>query len=430
MVRVVSLDRLLRCLPELPALAPVRETLLGASIADPEKKWASSASYATYEKRVLDADALTSLVQSARERAHAQIDSLFTGLGSLLESAATGDDGSAALRLVHLGEQAEANDQLAESIAFYRTSMQLAAPLAERAPLVLALRRAARAYLALGEPGEALTCYRASAEDAAAAQDRVGCIIAGTGMGNVLAFQGRWTDAQRAYRAAYDATLPADEQLRAQLCVNLSLVAREEQRLDEAGTWLEQARQSWEQMSEADRSVWWNNEGLLLMERGDITRAARSFEDALDSAAGHFDRAMIHDNRAELAARAGRLTDALDLSRQAEEHALAAGAPRALAEIYVRMGKLFGMNRDANGVTFFEKALELCRAGQYPLLEGTAHLEYGIFRGALGEQEDGVPHLLRAREIFLDLGSERMAARVAEVLGDGPLDTPSNGAGA
>jgi tetratricopeptide (TPR) repeat protein len=294
----------------------------------------------------------------------------------------------------------------------------------DRVPLVLALRRAARAHLALGEPAKALVFYRASAEDAAASGDATGCVIAGTGIGNVLAFQGRWAEAQSAYRAAYDAAVSVDERLRAQLCVNLSLVAREQHRLDEAEGWLAQARGSWDRMSDADRSVWWNNEGLLLMERGDVTRAARAFEDALECAGGHFDRAMIYDNRAELAARAQRVNDALDLSRQAEEHALAAGAPRALAEIYVRMGKLFGLNGDANGVTFFEKALELCRTGGYPLLEGTAHLEYGLFRQSLGEHDDGRPHLLRAREIFGELGSERMAARVAGALGAGQaIDT-------
>lgn len=424
MSQAVTLDRLLRCLPELPAVAPLREALLAASVPDPSKRWASSAAYATYDKRVVDATDLAQVVTSAQQDAQAQVDALFGGLAELLNAASSGDDAGAARHLVQLGERAEAEDRPHTALAFYRTALKLAAPQVERAPLILALRRTARAHLALGEPAEALAFYRASAEDAAASGDTASAVIAGTGIGNVLAFQGRWADAESAYQGAYDAALNVDDRLRAQLCVNLSLVAREQQRLEEAEAWLEQARGAWERMSDGDRSVWWNNQGLLSMERGDHERAAKAFEAALDCAGGHFDRAMIYDNRAELAARLQHLSDAIDLSRKAEEHALAAGAPRALAEVYVRMGKLCGLNRDANGVTFFEKALELCRAGQYPLLEGTAHLEYGLFRQSLSEHDDAQPHLLRAREIFRDLGSERMAARVADALGGAGSTSP------
>ena len=91
--------------------------------------------------------------------------------------------------------------------------------------------------------------------------------------------------------------------------------------------------------------------------------------------------------------------------RRAEQHALAAASPRALAEVYIRLGRIFRLREDPNGVTFFEKALELCRRHAYPLLEAAACIEYASFRTALGDVDEARAYEQRAHELSAQHGT-------------------------
>ncbi|HEY0303493.1 MAG TPA: tetratricopeptide repeat protein, partial [Longimicrobiales bacterium] len=134
---------------------------------------------------------------------------------------------------------------------------------------------------------------------------------------------------------------------------------------------------------------------------------------ALSTAQSEFERAMVLDNLAELFIRQGNLSEAEALARSAEEAALRGGSPRALAEIYTRLGKIFRLRGDANGVTFFEKAVEICRQRRYPHSEANAYLEYGLFRRLHGDNEEARTYLERAVQLFGAVGAARLQ-RVAE----------------
>jgi tetratricopeptide (TPR) repeat protein len=149
------------------------------------------------------------------------------------------------------------------------------------------------------------------------------------------------------------------------------------------------------------------------MNRGDLEMAEGILHQALTAAHSEFERAMVLDNLAELFIRRGNLSEAEALARSAEEAALRAGSPRALAEIYIRLGKVFRLRSDANGVTFFEKALEICRQRRYPHTEANAYLEYGLFRRLHGDIEEARIYFERARHLFADIGAARLQ-RVAE----------------
>ena len=92
------------------------------------------------------------------------------------------------------------------------------------------------------------------------------------------------------------------------------------------------------------------------------------------------------------------------------------GSPRALAEIYTRLGKISRLRSDLNGVTFFEKALEICRERRYPLTEANAYLEYGIFRRTLGDMEEARSYLERARQLCADIGAAQLERVASEQL--------------
>lgn len=426
----LPVDSLLRVLPDIAELAPLREAILGASVPDPTDPWASSRAYVTFDKRILPAAQLDEVVRRTAEATHERVERLYRALSGVLAAIAADDAGTATARLVELGQAAEGEERWVDATNYYDLAVRLSKPLPDHGPLSLALRRLARARFGVGDIEAAFALYRRSCEAATAAEDRRGELAARLGLGNMRSFQGRWAEAQAHYESALALCEEADTRVRGQLYNNLSMVCRERGLLSEAQHWLDRAGPVWVECEErADRSVWWNNRGLLRLALGDFDQAGAAFHHAFEDAPSHFDRAMVLDNLAELAIRRGLITEAEGAARRAEEYALAAGSPRALAEVYTRLGKVCRLRGDPNGVAFFEKALELCRPRHYPLVEGHAHLEYGLFRRALGEAEEARAYLEEACRVFERLGAVADLERARRELDDAVVRPPAVGRG-
>jgi tetratricopeptide (TPR) repeat protein len=228
----------------------------------------------------------------------------------------------------------------------------------------------------------------------------------------VLALQGRWQASIDSYQAARRLCGDNFARKRGQLAINLASMWRELGEFAEAGRELARATELWSDLERSDHSHWYNDNGLLALARGDYESADTSFRQALETAEGSFHRAMVLDNVADSFIHQGKLNDAEVYARSAEEAALRAGSPRALAEIYTRLGKIFRLRADLDGVTFFEKALELCRGRTYPLTEANAYLEYGLFRRVLGDNEEARSCFERAQQLCVEIGSTQLG-RVA-----------------
>jgi tetratricopeptide (TPR) repeat protein len=393
------LDRLLRVLPDVPELSALRRSLLSESVADPGLTWASANRYVTFDKRVLERDALESAVQAARQAAIERVERLYAGIAAVLQAAADDDEPGQVAGLIRLGESAEEAGDTRQAAECYALAASLGAPLPDRAALTLALRRLARSRLAAGELEEARRLYRSALAQATAMDDTEARIMSFTGMGNALSFQGRWRDAADHYNVALHLCGSAHVRLRAQLHSNLAMVSRELGRAEDAERWLTAAHDGWAEFDDADRSNWYNLAGLVALSLGTLEDAESHFTSALALAVDSFTAAMVLDNLAELALRRGRRDEAEVIARRAEQHALQAGSPRALAEIYTRLGSICSAREDANGVTFFEKALELAARHEYPLLEATACAEYAAFRARLGDHDEARAYEARAEAI-------------------------------
>jgi len=400
MSQTPSLESLLRVLPDVPDLAPLREALLGASVPDPEMVWASAGHYATYDKRLVDTARIADALAAGRAAALAQVQRTYEGAAALLQAAAADSAQGVVARLLEGGAAAEAAGDVDHAAAWYGVAARLSASLPDRSPLILALRRLARARLAAGAVAEAAALYRASLEQATLAGDDGARAIAHTGVGNALSFQGAWDDARAQYEQALQLFADGASQSRAQLQVNLAMVAREQGRHLEARAWLDEAERAWDALTDADRSGWHNEAGTLALALGDLAGAERELTRALELAGGEFERAMVLDSLTAVAIAGGQLAAAEMSARRAEQHALTAGSPRALAEIYTRLGQVFRLRGDGNGVTFFEKALELCHRHEYPWLEAVTSREYAAFRAALGDEEEAHAWEARARDLF------------------------------
>lgn len=403
----LPVELLLRAVPDLSEFAILRRAILAASSADPRAEWAGSNDYATYEQRVLSlgriGDAIrTSYGQSVRRvrRTHRALRRAFSALAL--------DQGERAVdEILALGAAAEKDDHWQDAVAFNELAI-LFCTVAGAPPeqYVLALRRAARARVRAGDMNAADAHYRASLAAAETIHDTESIVIALTGLGNIASLQGRWNAATASYRQALDRASEHYPQRRGPAYINLSMTARERGDLDDARRWLDHARELWDATSPADRAVWCNNLGLLHLAENDLDRAETAFADALEQAPQQFDRAMIFDNLAELCFRRGQWVRAELYARRAEEYALSVGSDRALADAYLRLGRLHRDRNDANAVGFFEQAILIARRGPYPMTEARARREYALFRRDLGDFDDALGHLQEAIRLFHDLGAE------------------------
>ena len=409
----ITLDRLLGALPESGELALLRTALLSASVVDLTRLWSNASAYATYDKRVLSPPALDLAVANAARAAHARVDAIYAAIGRVLAALHTSNFEDAANELIAVGGHLEADENFAGARLWYEAAERVAAQGAAAGARARALRYLAVLHVDTGATDEANTRYRASLEHAEAAGDHEGQVVAVTGLGIVAGYQGKNQEALAHFGRALSLCAGEFPRRQAQLYTNMAALLGEDGRFDEASTRLAEASALWEHLTESDRCAWYNSRGLLALNRGGIEVAEGIFQQALAAAQSEFERAMVLDNLAELFIRQGNLSEAEALARSAEEAALRSGSPRALAEIYTRLGKVFRLRGDANGVTFFEKAVEICRQRRYPHTEANAYLEYGLFRRLHGDIEEARSYLERARQLFGDIGAARLL-RVAE----------------
>lgn len=412
----VTLDRLLGALPELSEIAPLREALLAGSVADPDRLWSRASSYTTYDKRIVTAAGLVSAINAATHAAHARIDAVYSSIARLVTAFSANDSRAAAEELLSAGREVELQDNFAAAVAWYEAAVRVSEQVSDRGLRAAALRTLANAHVARGAMEAARRCYRNSLEQATAAEDTESRVIAYTGLGNVAGYQGRYDEALAHFNTALGLCGDEHPRRRALLFTNMASMLSEQDLLEEASARLADASALWEYFANADRCIWYNSRGLLALNRGEIEMAEGILHQALAAATTDFERAMVLDNLAELFIQQGNLSESESLARAAEEAALRAGSPRALAEIYTRLGKIFRLRSDANGVTFFEKAVEICRAGSYPHIEAKAYLEYGLFRRLHGDHDEARSYFQRAKQLFGEVGAARMEGFATEQL--------------
>jgi tetratricopeptide (TPR) repeat protein len=158
------------------------------------------------------------------------------------------------------------------------------------------------------------------------------------------------------------------------------------------------------------------------MDRGRYEEALASFRDGLARLHKMGDRPRlemtIRLNLCELYLTWGRLPDAEDEVRRAEESAIQNNFSRQLVRLYVIMGKLRGLEGDETGFVFFEKAVELAQGGgdPSPRMEAEIYRAYAEFRRQIGEAEEARALLERARELLDKVGDGVALAKVDEEL--------------
>ncbi|HEX6040919.1 tetratricopeptide repeat protein [Longimicrobium sp.] len=438
-----TVEQLLGLLPDVDELELLRLTIIGTAVPDPGKAWDSSSAYATVDKRIVSADEVDRAVRQAEESLREHIASLYEGLRPVFRSFFEGREDDAGRQLVVLGEQLEGRGRMKAARQCYRTALNLSLPLLDKGPQILALRRIGRVSLTLGDFHEAALHYERSAQLARDAGETRGEVVARTGYGNVLAWQGRWSEAERHYRDALalleaeDGDRPSVE--RAQLLNNLGNIATWLQRLDEAEATLTQALSMSDSLGSApDLAVGFVHLAHLRERQQRPDEARQAYERALGLPVPPSLQSGIATDLADLYLQSGHLTRAEEWSRVAEEHAIRAGSAYTLGRMYQGRGNIARARGDEDGFTFFEKALEIARDKGYPFLEAETLAEYAELRRHTGGTEEAEAYLERAREIFASLGAVQSVAdadrvleeiRVERTVVEVPPETPLAAAG-
>ncbi|HEX8394780.1 MAG TPA: tetratricopeptide repeat protein, partial [Longimicrobium sp.] len=239
-----TVAELLALVPEMDEFELFRLRVIGAAVPDPGRTWDSSSAYATVDKRLVSPDDVERSIREAEESLRQYVTTLYDGLRPVFRAFYEGRGDEAAQRLIRLGEEMESLGRLKGARQCYRAALTLALPLQEKAAQILALRRIARATLALGDFQDAAQHYERTAQLARDAGDLRGEVVARTGLANVLVWQGGWTEAERRYRDALALAEAGGAELaqeRLPLLYNLGMLATRMERHAEAEEWLGRA---------------------------------------------------------------------------------------------------------------------------------------------------------------------------------------------
>ncbi|MBW3571402.1 MAG: tetratricopeptide repeat protein [Gemmatimonadetes bacterium] len=417
-----TVEDLLNLLPTVEDLEMLRLHLIGVAVPDPERTWDSSSSYATVDKRILRPEDVERAIEQAEQAMVQHVTQLHKGLSPVFRSFFAGDTEAAARHLIALGECHERTGRALGAQQCYRAALSLSLPLPDKGAQILALRRFARVALALGEFKDATAFYGRSADLARDADDLRGEVISRTGAGNVSMYQGRWAEAEKAYVAALELTESDAAGMlleRGQLFNNLGNVSTRTGRLPMADEWLNKALELWTKVeSPVDLAVCYTNLGHLREEQGRSMDARSSYTAGLELPIPSSIKAILAADSADVCLSQGYVSEAEELARMAEEHAITSRSPYTLGHVYAHLGNLARAKGDEDGFTFYEKALQIAREKGYPSLEAETLVDYAELRRHNGGAEEAIAYLERARELFVELGSVQELATAERALAE------------
>jgi tetratricopeptide (TPR) repeat protein len=412
----LRVEQALRLLPDVDVLAPFRAFLVGASRSKPPVE-----PYHTVGKRLVPLSELRELVSRAVGRVTDHLSALYEAAVQALEAEQRGDMSGVVRALLGAGSREEAVGRDSQARAWYEHALRVAEELRDRQPEVDALLHLGHLDATRGQPHSGARRFQRALALADAERELSGAARACQGLGDVAQSEEQWQGAESWYTRGLRYA-EQDRVLTGRLWLGLAEVARQRGQTNEAADRLRRAQRIFDELNHEEGAV------RVLNAWGLFEAKQQRHAEAL----GHYRNALawllkldrhpglelaIRLNVCELYLSWGKLRDAEDEIRAAEEQAISYNHTRLLARLYVVMGKVLGRQGDETGFVFFEKAIELCRGSEpLPRAEAEVYAEYGRFRNEVGEREEARGYLERAREIFHSIGDERAASRIEDEL--------------
>jgi len=412
----LRVEKVLRLLPEVDAMAPLRTLLVSTSRAE-----GADEPHLTVGKRIVQSADLEELVPRALQRVSEHLSELFEAAITALEAEASGDTASAVRAFLRAGDRELAVGRESAARIWYEHALRIAEEARDRRPEIEALQQLGALEAALGARDRAARHYQRAFALAEAEGDDMraasACLAMGTVALNRFNLQGAVSWFQRGLQHG-----DGNHALSGRLHLGLAEVARTRDDLDEAEQRVRLAETMLTDQADTGGMV------AVLSARGRLESARGRYSESLarHREALAFARLDGRDARLELPVHldicrlfmeTDRLPDAEDEARRAEQMAVVHNETNELARIYVLMGGIRRLQRDESGFVFFEKAIELSQGGEpTPHLEADAYFDYAVFRESFGEHDEARAYLERSREILETLGDRPALARIDEML--------------
>jgi tetratricopeptide (TPR) repeat protein len=397
--KTMRVERVLRLLPDVDALAPLRAFLMATS-----RRNSHGGSQHTVGKRYLSAEDLPGLVPRALRRVTEHLTLLYDSAIEALEAEDRGDAAACVQAFIRGGdlESRVGRDNAARQ--WYEHALVIAEGGHDRKPEIEVLQRLGALDAALGDFDRAARVQQRSfvlAESEGVAPSAASAAIAlGEAALRRENFRGAASWFSRALEHAAD-----EPWLLGRLALGQAALATATSDIDAAEAHLQRAEMQFNsQGPEVGRTELLSARGRLAARRGNHAEALAHFREALVRLPvlerdPHVDLA-IRLEISQLFLDTDRLPDAEDEIRRTEELAIVHNFSRDLARVYILLGEVRARQRDETGFVFFEKAIELSRQGDpAPRLEAEAYLAYSHFRSTFGEMEEARACLERALEI-------------------------------
>ena len=423
--RPLRVEQALRLLPDVEDLAPLRGSVvsLAANRRNRRQAWAAGAGEPnrTIGKRTVDPTALRGEVTQLLNRVTNRIAVLYDAAVDALESGQKGDMSQAVRSLVRAGEYEEHGVRYSQAHAWYRQALGIAEQLRDRQPEMEALCHLGRLEATRGYLDEGARAYQRSLALAEAESDDEHAAGACQGLGDVLFAQSQWVGAEAWFSRGLQFA-KNNRSLSGSLALSLGQTALRRGEPAAAAQWLTRALESFEAIGDLSGVVrTLLARGLMQAGQGRPTEVLATYREAISRLpTGDADpmlELMVRLRITELYLELGRLRDAEDEARRAEDIAIAHNQRSALARVYVLMGKLRSCQGDESGFVFFEQAIELCRGGEPARrLEADVYREYARFRTTMGDRHEARAYLERAGELLESFGDESARQRVDEEL--------------
>lgn len=417
----MRVEKVLRLLPEVDVLAPLRSLLISTS-----RPHAAEEQHLTVGKRIVRSGRLSELIPQSIQRVSEHLSALYYAAVEALDAEERGDTPAAVRAFLHASKLEARVGREPAARLWIEHALRIAEEARDRRPEIEALHELGKLEMLLGSRDKAARLYQRSFALAEAEGDGAHAAAACLALGN-LALQRDTPQGAASWFSRGLQHSDGNAAMTGRLHLGMSEVLVVRDSLEEAAKRLREAEDC---LSALD-----DGPGMVDVRSGMARLASRS--GTHDEAVGHFRAALdhasrgSHDPRVELRVRlelcrflltAGRLLDAEDEARRAEEQAVVNNLTNDLARLYIIMGGIRAAQHDDSGFVFFEKAIELSRSGEpTPRIEADAYYEYGLFRRRFDDPYEARAYLERAREILETLGDAAALARV-----DGELErTPA-----